>query len=198
MASPSQGAQGRGGLGRLGAEIEELDQAIAEAIRRTPTPTLDPLIARLSRASDYQRLWLLGSAAVAALGGRQGRRAAVRCLVTAGVTSLSVDLLAKTQFPRSRPRQAPEEHPMRVRRPRSSSFPSGHTAAAFAFATALSREYPLFTMPAMALAAAVAYTRIHTGVHYPSDVVAGALAGVGIGSLVSLYADRWAITAPRD
>jgi membrane-associated phospholipid phosphatase len=195
MAAPCRPDGCREALRPLLADIDRLDQAIADAISRTPTPGLDPLVARLSRASDYQRLWLVGSAAFALLGGRRGRRAAVRCLAAAGITSLSVNLVAKTQFPRSRPRNAPEEHTMRVRRPRSSSFPSGHTASAFAFAVALSYEYPLLTVPATALATAVAYTRIHTGVHYLSDVLAGALIGTGIGSLSSILAER---SAPRD
>jgi membrane-associated phospholipid phosphatase len=180
---------GDGSLRRLVADFDRLDETIHDAISRTSTPALDPLVAGLSRASDYQRLWLLGSAATALLGGRRGRRVAVRCLATAGLTSLSVDLLAKIAFPRARPRQTPDEHPMHVRRPTSSSFPSGHSASAFAFAATLSHEYPVLTMPATALATAVAYTRLHTGVHYPSDVIVGALLGTAIGSLVSVLTD---------
>jgi len=190
MAAPIQPPRGGVVPGRILADIDRLDQAIANTIGRTPTPALDPIVAGLSRASDYQRLWLLGSVAVAVLGGRRGRRAAVRCLATAGATSLLIDLVAKTRFPRSRPPQTPDEHSMHVRRPRSSSFPSGHTASAFAFAATLSHEYPVLTTPATALATAVAYTRIHTGVHYPSDVIAGALAGTGIGSLISTLAEH--------
>jgi membrane-associated phospholipid phosphatase len=200
-ASPPPSPRTRGDVERrkLVAEIDELDRAIAEAIGKTPTPALDPVVARLSRASDYQRLWLAASGLLALLGGRRGRWAAVRCLATAGLTSLLVDLMAKTGFPsRARPQQTSGEHPMRVRRPTSSSFPSGHTASAFAFATAVSHEYPLLTMPAAALAVAVAYTRLHTGVHYLSDVLVGALAGIGIGSLVSVLADRVGVSGARN
>jgi membrane-associated phospholipid phosphatase len=63
----------------------------------------------------------------------------------------------------------------------SPSFPSGHTSGAFATATALSLKYPRWYVvaPAFAWAGYVGYSRMHTGVHYPSDVVAGALLGAG-------------------
>ena len=63
--------------------------------------------------------------------------------------------------------------------PASTSFPSGHSASAFAFATAVGDELPLAWLPLHALATAVAYSRVHTGVHYPGDAVIGSLMGTG-------------------
>jgi undecaprenyl-diphosphatase len=62
--------------------------------------------------------------------------------------------------------------------PISSSFPSGHSAAAFAFATGVGHLSPVAAAPLHGLAALVAYSRVHTGVHYPGDVIVGSLLGV--------------------
>jgi undecaprenyl-diphosphatase len=74
--------------------------------------------------------------------------------------------------------------------PSSSSFPSGHSAAGFAFATAVGRDIPLLAFPLRALAAAVAYSRVHTGVHYPADALVGALSGGATGLVVGGAAQR--------
>jgi undecaprenyl-diphosphatase len=65
--------------------------------------------------------------------------------------------------------------------PTSTSFPSGHSASAFAFASAVGREIPAISVPLRGLAGAVAYSRVHTGVHYPTDVIIGSIIGASIG-----------------
>jgi undecaprenyl-diphosphatase len=101
-----------------------------------------------------------------------------------GVASLSVatilvNLGMKPLGRRGRPDRRATQVPTarHVRMPSSASFPSGHTAAAFAFATAVGHELPGAAVPLRALAALVGYSRVHTGVHYPADVIAGALIG---------------------
>jgi undecaprenyl-diphosphatase len=76
--------------------------------------------------------------------------------------------------------------------PRSASFPSGHAASAFAFAYAVGRHLPVLALPTRLLATAVAYSRVHTGVHYPGDVVIGSVAGAGTAAMVAAAADRTA------
>jgi membrane-associated phospholipid phosphatase len=77
-----------------------------------------------------------------------------------------------------------------VRMPTSTSFPSGHAAAGFAFAAAIGRDQPWLGLALRFLAATVAYSRVHTGVHYPGDAVVGALIGEGTGQAVAGLMDR--------
>ncbi len=74
--------------------------------------------------------------------------------------------------------------------PGSSSFPSGRSASAFAFATGVGSVLPCEAVPIRALAALVAYSRVHTGVHHPADVVAGALLGTTLAQLTRQALDR--------
>jgi membrane-associated phospholipid phosphatase len=72
-----------------------------------------------------------------------------------------------------------------ARMPRYPSFPSGHSASAFAFATGVGRVLPREAVPLHALAALVAYSRVHTGVHYPADVIAGSVIGSALGGVTA-------------
>jgi undecaprenyl-diphosphatase len=94
--------------------------------------------------------------------------------IAAAVANGPAKLLVRRRRPFSSSR------PTLIRTPRSTSFPSGHSAAAFAFAVGACAELPALAPALVPLAGAVAYSRVHTGVHYPSDVVAGV--GIGIGS----------------
>ena len=125
-------------------------------------------------------------------GGSAGRRAAVRGTVAIGVTSPLVNLAAKSVWSRRRPDRADAGVPVgrNVRMPASASFPSGHAASGFAFAAAVGRDQPWLGMGLRFLAAAVAYSRVHTGVHYPGDALVGSLLGAGIGQAVAGSIDR--------
>jgi membrane-associated phospholipid phosphatase len=177
-----------GALRELGA----IDRAVYEAVARTPTATLDGPVRQLSGAADRSKLWLGIAAAVALLGGDRGRRAALEGVVAIGVTSAAVNLVVKPIARRRRPDRArPARFEDRhVPMPRSASFPSGHAASAFAFAYAVGRHLPALAVPIRLLAAAVAYSRVHTGVHYPGDVVVGSVTGAGTAAMVAAVADR--------
>lgn len=166
-------------------DAERLDGALYAAIAQTPTPALDRAMARLSHAADYSRLSLGAAAVLAATGGQPGRRAAVHGLAAVGVTATVVNLVVKPLGRRRRPDRAAERVPLarHVRMPSSTSFPSGHTAAAFAFATGVGHVLPRTAIPLRGLAALVGYSRVHTGVHYPGDVLAGALIGTTIAQI---------------
>jgi len=160
-------------------EVERLDLAVYRAIAETPTASLDQSLRRLSSAADYSRLSIASAALLAVAGGASGRRAARVGLASVAVTAAVVNAVLKPIGRRRRPTRAGHgaARPRQVPMPVSSSLPSGHSAAAFAFATGVGSVLPQAALPLRALAATVAYSRVHTGVHYPGDVVAGALVG---------------------
>jgi membrane-associated phospholipid phosphatase len=173
-------------------ELGAVDRAVYEAVARTPTASLDGPMRRLSDAANHSRLWLGVAAAVALLGGEPGRRAALEGIASIGVTSATVNLGLKSVHQRRRPDRIDTDvaRARLVPMPRSTSFPSGHAASAFAFAYAVGRNLPGLAVPIRLLAAAVAYSRVHTGVHYPGDVAAGSIMGAGTAAMVAAAFDR--------
>jgi membrane-associated phospholipid phosphatase len=160
-------------------EAERVDLAVYAAVARSDIPALDRAMPRISQAANYSRLWF-GAAALIALGdGDRGRRAALDGLISIAVTSAVVNAAMKPLGRRRRPERGPL-NARHVRMPGSRSFPSGHAASAFAFATGVGKTEPRLALPLRALAALVSYSRVHTGVHFPGDVLVGALAGVSL------------------
>ncbi len=158
--------------------VQRVDRRLMRRSFGARSPALDRTLVAITRAANYSRLWLILAGALAVFGGRRGQRAAGRGLtaiaIAAAVANGPAKLLVRRRRPSSRSR------PALIRMPRATSFPSGHTAAAFAFATGASAELPVLAPVLVPLAGTVAYSRVHTGVHYPSDVAAGV--GIGIGS----------------
>jgi undecaprenyl-diphosphatase len=168
-----------------------LDQELFESSARRRSPLLDRVLPRLTRAADHGVLWMAVAGGLALAGGQQGRRAARAGLVSLAITSALANQLGKRSFDRRRPLLAavpPSRRPRRV--PISGSFPSGHAASAAAFATAVGMTVPAVAAPVGVLATGVAYSRVHTGVHYPGDVVAGLLLGAGVGLVLGRRARR--------
>ena len=173
-------------------EAERLDLAVYAAIARTPTPRLDRAMARLSAAADYSRLSLAAAAVMSAAGGSKGRRAAKLGLAGVAAAATVMNLGLKPLGRRQRPDRIAQEVPVarHVEMPRSSSFPSGHSAAAFAFAAGAGHASTAAGLALRGLAGLVAYSRVHTGVHYPGDAAAGALIGAALGQGAARMLER--------
>lgn len=143
-------------------------------------PGADRVLPTLSRAANHGGLWFAVAAGVAATRRPTARRTALRGVASLAVASATVNTLGKRAVRRARPilDTVPMVRQLHTQ-PLTTSFPSGHAASAAAFAAGLALESPRWGAAVAPLAAAVAFSRIYTGVHYPSDVLAGAALGVG-------------------
>jgi undecaprenyl-diphosphatase len=160
-------------------DFRRVDEAVFTTVAETPTPRLNVAMRRLSDAANYSKLSIGISAVLALVGGPRGRRAAAAGMVSVAATSAVGNLVVKQIVQRHRPDRAAADVPSsrEVKMPGSRSFPSGHSAAAAAFASSVGSQMPGLSAPLHVLAALVGYSRVHTGVHYPGDVVGGAIIG---------------------
>jgi undecaprenyl-diphosphatase len=166
----------------MNAFDQRVDAAL-EPLRGRPETDLAASV--VSNLADYGLVWVV----LALIKGRKrgpNRRRAVVSLGAAGVSSLLVSRAAKSAVARQRPE---EQLDAPVRTPSSSSFPSGHTLAAFCTAIVLS-ESDVETAAYVGFAGAVAASRVHLRAHHPSDVLGGAaigsVLGLGLRPIVNL------------
>jgi membrane-associated phospholipid phosphatase len=149
-------------------------------------PTIDGAAKLVTGLGDHGLMWAVTTAWRARHTGPERSRA-VRALAVAGIESSLVNAAIKAVVGRSRPdvnRVQLAEGGVPIRQPKSSSFPSGHTLAAFCAATVMStRGDRSGNTLLFSGAALVGISRLHVGAHHASDVLGGAAIGVGLGLL---------------
>ncbi|PJM97623.1 bifunctional phosphatase PAP2/diacylglycerol kinase family protein [Streptomyces sp. CB01373] len=161
--------------------LSALDGRLFEFAAERRWPGAGPVLPRLSRAANHGVLWCAVAAAITASRSPRARRAAARGLVSLSLASLTVNTIGKRSVRRDRPALDPVPLMRRLKRqPFTTSFPSGHAASAAAFATGVALESPAWGAAVAPVAASVALSRVYTGVHFPSDVLAGAALGAGV------------------
>ncbi|GAA2249319.1 phosphoesterase [Streptomyces ruber] len=162
-----------------------LDCRLFEAVATRHWPGGDHVLPRLTRAANHGKLWFAVAAGLAATGSPRARRAAVRGLASLTLASAAINTVGKRSVRRPRPvlDKVPLVRQLK-RQPITTSFPSGHSASAAAFAAGVALETRGLGAAVAPMAAAVALSRVYTGVHYPSDVLAGAALGVGAAYVV--------------
>ena len=164
-------------------KVGQWDHRAFAWVARRRSKRLDYTMPRLTHLCDDGRLWAWLAVIMALLGGKRGRRAARAGLLSLAIASPLVNGPIKWIVRRPRPPIEIVPKKRRIKhRPRTTSFPSGHSASAFCFSTAASIEAPILAPVLMPLAAIIAYSRVYTGARYPADAVAGSISGAALGA----------------
>src|SRR3954453_13175015 len=164
--------------------IDRFDAAVERTVETVRSPRLDAVMYPLSSSADHSLLWFIVGTGLSVKNG--DLRFAARFAAAMGLESALTNGPIKSMFRRARPVVELVEGPLPygMRRPITSSFPSGHATAAFTAAVLLSdrRRGPWY-----ALAAVVATSRVYVRMHHTSDIAVGATVGVALGHALK----RW-------
>jgi undecaprenyl-diphosphatase len=153
-----------------------------EPLRKSPV--LNRVFYLASEVGDFGMLWLAIGAAQGALGPDSKTKMALRLAIAMGLESALVNGFIKSFFKRQRP-EWDQERPMHLRKPRTSSFPSGHSSSAVTAAILLSVPISGWTLVYATLATIVALSRVHVKIHHITDVVGGLIVGALFGTAVA-------------
>lgn len=169
--------------------IQTIDFAVLDWIQQNMRcEFLDALMRGLSVIGEYGAVWIAVTVLLLLL--KAHRKCGLQ--MTAGLISglLVGNVILKRLINRPRPFTINTDMTLLVSAPHGSSFPSGHAIACFVAATILLRYDKRMGIPALILAILISFSRLYLYVHFPSDVLAGALIGVALGFLVGFAAKR--------
>jgi len=173
---------------------QAIDARLFLAVNHLPhTPLTNWLMYFVTTIMNGGFGWLLGLVLAALIDRKRGRQALLQIVPPLWFATMTVEYPIKYYFRRRRPFVDVIQAIAVGRKPGTFSFPSGHSAAAFAGAWLLRRHYPRLTPFWYAIAGLVGFSRIYLGAHYPGDVLSGALSGTVIAE-----ATRWVIDKGDD
>ncbi|MFF9059424.1 phosphatase PAP2 family protein [Streptomyces sp. NPDC014882] len=175
-------------------DLRENDHRLTRRVASWRSPAARRVLPAVEEAAQHTKLWWGAAFVMATAGGWRGRRAAAAGVAAMAVAELVSNGVGKQLWDRRRPPKEWIPHEEVHDRPDSSSFPSGHTAAAVGFTAAVAGVWPSAGALCAVPAVMVACERVHTGAHYPSDVAVGALIGLTAAALTH-RAPRLAVRA---
>ncbi|MFI9155570.1 phosphatase PAP2 family protein [Streptomyces sp. NPDC053367] len=172
-----------GWLMEVTADVPAEDRRLARRVVGWGPPWVRRCAPVVEEAAEHTKVWWVAATAMAAFGGWRGRRAALAGVTAMAAAEVLSNAVCKQLVERRRPPREWVPPEALDDRPDSSSFPSGHTAAAFAFAGAVAPTWPAMGAVCGASAAVVAAERVLSGAHYPLDVAAGGAIGLAAAAL---------------
>lgn len=159
--------------------MQNAELAILDGLQSLRCGVLDRLMPFVSVLSNHGEIWILCATLLLLL--RRQRKHGAACALALVLDLISCNIILKPLIGRIRPFAFRPDLPLLVPPPGDASFPSGHTAAAFAVVFALRASGSPLWKPALALAAVTAFSRLYLYVHWPTDVLGGMLLGAAVG-----------------
>ncbi len=167
------------------SKIKKFDENVLNLFAKIQTPILNKIMVILTVMGNNGIVWLLIS--IPLLINYSSRIRGIKLIVSLALTGFLGEIIIKRLVCRIRPYEDLEREELLIKRPKTYSFPSGHTASSVAAALTISCCFPYLTVPAFLLASLIAVSRLYLQVHYPSDVLAGATLGVICSLLVNTF-----------
>lgn len=157
--------------------MNTLDRNILDFIQKNiRNPFLDSTMPFITALGDVGIFWII--LCVILLITKKYRKVGIVCALSLIITTILGDGIIKNIIQRARPFMSDVNLVLLIAKPKTFSFPSGHTASSFAAAAALSAYIKPYGKLFFALAALIAFSRLYLYVHYPSDVIAGIIVGI--------------------
>ncbi len=154
-------------------------------LRELHGPVMNQVMAVLSNLGNAGIFWII--LAIILLFSSKTRRAGAEIIISLVLSLIIGNLILKNVVNRDRPYEVYSALVPLISKPVDASFPSGHTMSGFAAAASLFLNNRRAGIPALILAGLIAFSRMYNLVHFPTDVIAGAVIGVAIAVLVHVY-----------
>ena len=161
--------------------------AFLDWLQQFHNPVLDALAVFLNYAGEHGEIWIAFTLLLLLF--RRTRKAGCAMATALVLYLVAGDCILKPLFARPRPCDVNTAITILVKRPHGHSFPSGHTASGVAAAYALWLQNRKLGAPALVLAAFIAFTRLYLYVHFPTDILGGAVLGIVLGAAASAIAN---------